>query len=160
MNARTLTGAEELRKLASMIDGLSETFLDRFTLEELVTLTRAWRASEWDKYPDAEWTEEQIAAALRGVPPAWDSDEKPEDEDGSARFPLAPDPRYRPAGAPRGAVLIVDRVVRETREKRDMARALDHAARAVDRAERARRAPHTIVQGPVDALSLARGPKK
>ncbi len=70
------TGAEELRLLVSNLDYTSESFNDRWTLEQLVQLHRMLQASEWDILPDV-WTERQVDEALAGIPPSWDDDENP-----------------------------------------------------------------------------------
>lgn len=70
------TGAEELRAVVSIIDGLRESFNDRFTAEQLLKLVRMHWASEWDIPPD-EWTPRQIRESLRGKPPRWDDGERP-----------------------------------------------------------------------------------
>jgi hypothetical protein len=64
-------GIDELRAARNIFSHCSETFNQRFTAEQLIAIARASHASEWDTIPDT-WTEEQIAAALRGVAPAWD----------------------------------------------------------------------------------------
>lgn len=78
MPKETLTGAEELRRCVGAIDNLHETFNDRYTLKELVTLCRAWRAAEMDLFPDDGWTERQVKEALEeGKVPQWSDDEAP-----------------------------------------------------------------------------------
>jgi hypothetical protein len=71
-----MTGAEQLRLIVSNIDHMSETFLDMYTLEEIVQLYRMCLLSGFDVYPD-QWTRRQVRAALQGIPPSWDNDEKP-----------------------------------------------------------------------------------
>jgi hypothetical protein len=76
MTARTWTdhkrsGAEELRLMVRNFDRCRESFLDAFSLEQLVTIHRAWLASAWDFFPDS-WTERQVTEALQGIPPQWD----------------------------------------------------------------------------------------
>ena len=71
------TGAEELRLIVSNMNTTSETFNDRYTLEQLVQIGRMLLASEWDIYPD-QWTDRQVREALKGIPPQWDkATEKP-----------------------------------------------------------------------------------
>lgn len=73
-----MTGAEELRAAVRMLNGCSESFLDRHTLAELVTICRAWRAAEHD-YPPDTWTTRQVAAAIRGIVPRWNDKGEPSD---------------------------------------------------------------------------------
>lgn len=75
---RVLTGAEEMRSAVRLFDSCSESFLDRFTAEQLILIWRAWHASEWDVRPDL-WSERQVQAALKGVAPRWDNDMNPVD---------------------------------------------------------------------------------
>lgn len=71
------TGREELRAISNMLDWCTESSLDGYSLEQLVTLGRAWRASEWD-IPIHKWTDRQRReAALRGIPPRWADEDKP-----------------------------------------------------------------------------------
>ena len=74
-------GIAELRHMVKNFNECNESFLDgehrSFTIEQLVTLHRAWMASGWDIYPD-RWEPRQVEEALRGIPPKWDSKtEKP-----------------------------------------------------------------------------------
>lgn len=73
---RIETGADELRLIVRNIDATRESFLERFTAEELLQLFRMQLASGWDFYPD-QWTARQVAEALRGVVPTWTDDECP-----------------------------------------------------------------------------------
>lgn len=70
------SGADELRTIARNMDATTESFNDRFTAEQLLTIGRAFLASEWDFYPD-QWTARQVREALKGKPPRWDDNEKP-----------------------------------------------------------------------------------
>lgn len=71
------TAIEEMRAMVRAFDNLSENFNDRYTLPELITIWRAWRACEWDYYPD-QWSKDQIHAVLRlGVVPRFTDDGKP-----------------------------------------------------------------------------------
>lgn len=63
-----LTGAEELRKAVNVINNMRESFNDRYTAAQLLTLWRAFHACEWDIAPD-EWSQRQIYEALRGIVP-------------------------------------------------------------------------------------------
>jgi len=67
---------DELRHMVSNFNACNESFNQRFTLEQLVTLHRVWMACGWDIYPDT-WTDRQIREALRGIPPQWDDNEEP-----------------------------------------------------------------------------------
>jgi len=75
-----MTGMEFLRNMVRAFDGCREDVLDRFTVEELIAIRRAWLASGWEFYPD-QWSDAQIDAALRGIPPKWDDNEQPIEED-------------------------------------------------------------------------------
>lgn len=68
-----LSGIEELRKAVNAFSGNGETFNAAYTAEELILIWRAWRASDWDIYPD-QWEDRQIEEALEGTPPQWDQD--------------------------------------------------------------------------------------
>jgi hypothetical protein len=79
--AEQMTGIDELRMCVDALNGCREDFLaavrDPFSAEDLLKIWRAWRASEWDFYPD-QWTPRQVREALRGIAPRWDKDtEKP-----------------------------------------------------------------------------------
>lgn len=64
----TLTGVDELRKAVNVINGMRESFNDRFTIAQLVNLWRALHMCEWDIAPD-EWSGRQVNEALRGIVP-------------------------------------------------------------------------------------------
>lgn len=68
------TGAEFLRWLVGNLGDVSETFNDRYSVEQLIAIGRAWEKSEWDFYPD-QWEERQVREALEGVVPTWSDDE-------------------------------------------------------------------------------------
>ncbi len=63
-----LVGIEELRKAVNVFDNCRESFNDRFTMTQLITLWRALHLCEWDITPD-EWSERQVNEALRGIVP-------------------------------------------------------------------------------------------
>ena len=65
-----MTGAEELRTAVGALDNCTESFLDRFTAEQLLQLWRVWNECGWDICPD-QWTERQVREALQGKPPLW-----------------------------------------------------------------------------------------
>lgn len=71
-----MTGMEKLRKAVSLFNNCNESFLDRFTVTELLCIHDAWLKSEWCIRPDY-WEEEQVTQALFGIVPTWDDDEKP-----------------------------------------------------------------------------------
>jgi len=70
------TEMAELRLLVRNFGDCNESFLDGFTVPELVRLHRAMIASGWDILPD-RWTARQVKEALRGIVPTWGDDEKP-----------------------------------------------------------------------------------
>ncbi len=80
------TGVEELRLIVRNLNNCRESFLDPFTIEQLLALHRAWMSADWDFPPD-QWQPEQVAQALRGITPRWDEDERPEyaPDEGGAR---------------------------------------------------------------------------
>lgn len=63
-----LSGAELIRVTHSNLDVQNETSNERFTAEQLLTISRAHLRCEWDFYPD-QWSARQIREALRGVVP-------------------------------------------------------------------------------------------
>jgi len=71
-----MSGAEQLRLIASVINNVTENFSDKFTLEQLIRLAFMAILSEYDFLPD-QWTDRQVRDALQGYPPRWDDDEKP-----------------------------------------------------------------------------------
>lgn len=80
MNARTIgvrrTAAEELRLIVCNLNDTDENFNDGHSIEELIQIGRMLLASDWDIAPH-KWTKRQVREALRGVPPAWDANERP-----------------------------------------------------------------------------------
>lgn len=71
------TGIEDLRRLVMNFNYCRESFLERFTIAELVKLHHAHQGCAWDFFPD-QWTERQVREALRGRIPTWDpATEKP-----------------------------------------------------------------------------------
>lgn len=75
MNKPLQTGMEELRLLVKNFNGCAESFLDRFSAEELITLHRISQQSDWDFQPD-RWEERQVQEALQGIVPIWDDQER------------------------------------------------------------------------------------
>ncbi len=71
-----LFGIHELRQAVKAFSRNNETFNQRFTAEELITIWRAWKKSEWDFLPE-QWEERQVQEALQGVAPNWDENECP-----------------------------------------------------------------------------------
>jgi hypothetical protein len=59
------TGIEELRIAVRLFNNCRESFNERYTLEQLILLYRAYARSDWDITPD-EWTDDELAAALAG----------------------------------------------------------------------------------------------
>ena len=71
------TAIEVLRHMVDVFGDCNESFLDRFTRDQLVRLYDAWMASEWDIAPD-RWSEAQVQDAIRyGIEPSFSSDETP-----------------------------------------------------------------------------------
>lgn len=76
MKSAKMTGGEELRDLDTLYQHTPEGFSDQFTLDQLIKIWRAQRASEWDFTPDM-WTRRQVKEALKGKVPRWDDNERP-----------------------------------------------------------------------------------
>ena len=70
------TGMEQMRVIVAALNGCRESFLDQFTIPQLIKLYKAWLNSKWDFMPD-EWTDRQVKNALRGKAPMWDNNENP-----------------------------------------------------------------------------------
>ncbi len=71
-----MRGMDSLRRMVRAFDSCRESFLDRFTPEELIKLFRAYQACSWDKLPDT-WAETQIQDALNDIYPQWNDSEAP-----------------------------------------------------------------------------------
>lgn len=69
-----MTGIEELRKAVNVFNATRESAIDSYTAEQLILIYRAYKRSEWDITPDA-WTQEELAAALRGEGRGAESDD-------------------------------------------------------------------------------------
>lgn len=69
-----MTGIEELRKAVNVFNNTRESAIDSYTAEQLILIYRAYKRSEWDITPDA-WTQEELAAALRGEGRGAESDD-------------------------------------------------------------------------------------
>lgn len=67
---------DHIRLMEQNFGDCSESFNQRFSLEQLFAIHKAWMLSEWDVYPE-RWTVRQIREALKGKPPRWDDDGKP-----------------------------------------------------------------------------------
>lgn len=67
---------DRLRHVCLAFGGVNESFNQKFTVEGLLALHKAWMLSEWDISPD-RWTTEQVQAALLGTPPRWDDNGSP-----------------------------------------------------------------------------------
>jgi hypothetical protein len=76
MMPMTIYAIDELRAAARALSYCNESFLRRFTMEQLLAIRRAWVASEWDIHPD-EWTERQVKDALKGRVPTWNAVDEP-----------------------------------------------------------------------------------
>ena len=75
-NGKFCYGIEKLRSVMTMFNRCSESFNQRFTIEELCQLHSMALESEWDFYPD-QWSTRQIKEALEGMVPQWDDNEQP-----------------------------------------------------------------------------------
>lgn len=78
-----LSGIEEIRRAVNAFDRCNEDWLSTFSAIDLLKLFRAWRASDWDLFPDT-WTGEQVHRALTGQTPDWSGET--EDEELHARY--------------------------------------------------------------------------
>ncbi len=63
-----IIGMQNLRNLVEYFDLCRESFLEQFTMQELIALYDAQMRCEWDVFPD-HWTEKQVKQALRGIAP-------------------------------------------------------------------------------------------
>ena len=63
---KDLTGIEQLREAVNMFGNCAEAFNQRFPVEDLIRLYRAYKRSDWDIIPD-QWTDIEISNALAGV---------------------------------------------------------------------------------------------
>lgn len=70
------TAIEEMRDIVNAFSWCPDGFNYRWSFEQLITLRRAWRKSEWDILP-VDWTARQLREALDGVVPQWDDEENP-----------------------------------------------------------------------------------
>ena len=76
MTRRPMTAAQELRLLVQNMNRCNESFLDQFTVDELIQLFRMQRESGWDFSPD-QWMERQVREGLEGIAPQWNEHESP-----------------------------------------------------------------------------------
>ena len=67
------TAAEQLRAIVRAMANEPETFLDAYTLPQLVALYTAAARASWT-YAPSTWTPRQRMEALRGVVPRWDAE--------------------------------------------------------------------------------------
>lgn len=73
---KTDYGIDEARRLVNLFSCCSESFNQRFTLAELITLARCYKRSEYDFAPD-RWSSRQVEEAITlGRTPTWDADER------------------------------------------------------------------------------------
>ena len=64
------TAAEQLRAIVRAMANEPETFLDAYTLPQLVALYTASARASWS-YAPSTWTDRQRREALRGIVPRW-----------------------------------------------------------------------------------------
>ena len=74
MNEPDRYGIDELRTIVAAMSHCRESFLQRFTTEQLIQIHRMWIACGVDIFPDT-WTDEQGQGALAGKAPQWDEHE-------------------------------------------------------------------------------------
>jgi hypothetical protein len=73
----TYDGIDQLRLAVRLFDNCNETFNQRFTGEELLTLWRMYRECGWDIPPD-RWSNRQVREALgKNVIPQFTDEERP-----------------------------------------------------------------------------------
>ena len=65
MNERRRTGIEQLRKAVGLFNNTNESFNDRFSAHELISIAQAYTRSEWDITPD-QWTSKEVEDAIDG----------------------------------------------------------------------------------------------
>ena len=73
---KNMSAIEQLRTVVKLCNHTHEEFLNKFTINQLITLWYAYRECGWDFTPD-KWTENQVEEALKGNAPNWDDQEKP-----------------------------------------------------------------------------------
>lgn len=61
------TGAEELRRVVSVLNSSTEAAVDDFDTEQVIRIVRACWGSEWDIYPDNLTASERRYAAKHGA---------------------------------------------------------------------------------------------
>ena len=67
------SGVDRLRAVVRMCDACNESFVQRFTAAQLVTIWFAYLLCDWDYTPDM-WHDRQVKRALGGIVPEWDGD--------------------------------------------------------------------------------------
>jgi len=67
---------EKVRAMVRLFDNCNESFNQRFSVEELAKLHRAYVNCAWDIAPD-RWEERQVKEALKGKVPVFDENENP-----------------------------------------------------------------------------------
>lgn len=78
----TRTGIELVRYAVHLLDQCNESFNQRWSESQLLSIAKACQESKWDIYPD-RWTERQVQECVQfGMTPQW------EDKDGN------PVPKY------------------------------------------------------------------
>ena len=74
---RKWDGIDQLRTAVRLFDNCNESFNQQFTVQELLTLWRAYRDCGWYIPPNV-WTPRQVREALGGKAPKWQPrDERP-----------------------------------------------------------------------------------
>lgn len=69
-------GIDGLRNMVKQFNYCNETFLQKYSIQELIKIGKALSKIEWDYLPD-QWTEKQINDALNDRVPQWDSEGNP-----------------------------------------------------------------------------------
>lgn len=83
------TGASQLRAIVRAMANEPESFLDAYTLPQLVALYTAAARASWT-YAPSTWTDRQRREALRGVVPRWDAEGRRAEYAPRARRAAAP----------------------------------------------------------------------
>jgi hypothetical protein len=79
-NAQNVTGIELLHRADNLFSNGSESFAERFDIDQLLKIAQGYMASAWDIHPD-HWEEQQIIDLLvYDKVPEWDDEENPKYE--------------------------------------------------------------------------------
>jgi hypothetical protein len=65
MKEQRRTGMKQLREAVSLLNNTRESFNDRFSVHELISIAQAYTRSEWDITPD-QWTTKEVEDAIDG----------------------------------------------------------------------------------------------